>query len=160
MAAKTSQKKWIRAASNFFALIPSRSNWKYWRIFLVSNSKWLKQLYHCSEREKRKSFSHVHSSFIQRKTRKFQVVFVKQWQRNAPKSACAARAKLLFCCFSAVLVAVAVAVAKAPQCCLKMAPLKNAKLRCTAWNWLILRESRVAWNNKVSTKDKTKIVGK
>ena len=90
------------------------SNWKYWRIFLVSNSKWLKQLYHCSEREKRKSFSHVHSSFIQRKTRKFQVVFVKQWQRNAPKSACAARAKLLFCCFSVVLVAVAVAVAKAP----------------------------------------------
>ena len=41
-----------------------------------------------------------------------------------------------------------------------MAPLKNAKLRCTAWNRLILRQSRVAWNNKVSTKDKNKIVGR
>ena len=86
-ATKTSLKKWICAASNFIALIPSR---------LVRVWSW--NLKNCIkvQKKKKKVVVFCSPSSTKREIRTFQVVVVQRRQRNVQKKR-DARAKLLFC---------------------------------------------------------------
>ena len=99
-ATKTSLKKWIRAASNFIALIPYRLIRQFWPIFLELNSK---RLYQSSGKEKESCL--VFPSSTRREIGHFHVVVVQPRQRNVQKSVMHVRSccfaninQLLFCC--------------------------------------------------------------
>ena len=84
--------KGIRAASNFIALIPSRSIRQMLAIFLELNSEGL----HQSSGKEKESCCLVFPSSSKREISHFHVVFVQRRQRNVQKKR-DARAKLLFC---------------------------------------------------------------
>ena len=92
---KTSLKKWICTASNSFALIPSHS-----KSLMLTNCPFL-----------------VFMSFVRHEIRMFHVIILQQRQRNAEKVWCTCRVvvwPIYTYYFFAVVVAVAVVVAKAP----------------------------------------------
>ena len=91
-ASKTSLKKWICAASNFIALIPSRLIVWMLAIFFEADSKGLYQ----SSAEEKESCSLVFPSSTSREIRHFHVLVLQWRQRNVQKKL-DARAKLLFC---------------------------------------------------------------
>ena len=85
---KTSPKKWIRAVSNFIALIPTPLICQMMAIFFRG---WiLKGCIWVHERKKKISV------FCSRKIRTFHVVVVQRRQRNEQKKKRDARARLLF----------------------------------------------------------------
>ena len=90
---KASLKKWIRAASNFIALIPSRSIRQMLTFFVLElNSK---RLYRSSGKKKRKSSSCVHvlhKTWHQVFSRRSRAVTAKKCTKKPD-----ARAELLFC---------------------------------------------------------------
>ena len=101
-ATKTSLKKWICAASNFIALIPSRLIVWMLAIFFEADSK---GLYQSSAKEK-ESCCLVFQSSTNREIRHFHVLVLQWRQRNEQKSlmgvqsCCFANLNLLFFCRS------------------------------------------------------------
>ena len=85
--------QWIRATSNFIALIPTRSTRQILGLFWNLNSK---RLYQTSGKDKESRWL-VFTSWTKRETRHFHVVVVQRRQRNVQKSAVI---HLQSCCFS------------------------------------------------------------
>ena len=81
-ASKTSLKKWICAASNFIALIPSRLILRMLANFLEADSKGL----HQSSAKEKESCCFVFPSLTSREIRHFHVLVVQWRQRNVQKS--------------------------------------------------------------------------
>ena len=74
--------QWIRATSNFIALIPTRSTRQILALFWKLNSK---RLYQTSGKDKKSRWL-VFTSWTKREIRHFHVVVVQRRQRNAQKS--------------------------------------------------------------------------
>ena len=89
---KTSLKKWICAASNLIALIPSRWFVKCWPIFLELNSKGQ----HQSSGKEKESCCLVFPSSTKREIRQFHVVVVQRRKRNVQRSVMHVQS----CCFA------------------------------------------------------------
>ena len=85
--------QWIRATSNFIALIPTRSTRQILGLFWNLNSK---RLYQTSGKDKESRWL-VFTSWTKRETRHFHVVVVQRRQRNVQKSGVI---HLQSCCFS------------------------------------------------------------
>ena len=93
-ATKRSLKKWIRAALNFIALIPSRLiRQMLAKFFLELDSK---GLYFKVQEKGKGSCCLVFPSSTKREIRHFHVIVVQRRQRNVQKKR-DARARLLFC---------------------------------------------------------------
>ena len=98
---KTSLKKWICAASNFIALIPSRLIRQMLTNFLELNSKGL----HQSSGKEKESCCLLVPSSTKREIRQFHVVVVQRRKRNVQRSVmhvqscCFACLNLLLFCF-------------------------------------------------------------
>ena len=85
--------QWIRATSNFIALIPTRSTRQILGLFWNLNSK---RLYQTSGKDKESRWL-VFTSWTKRENRHFHVVVVQRRQRNVQKSGVI---HLQSCCFS------------------------------------------------------------
>ena len=85
--------QWIRATSNFIALIPTRSTRQILGLFGNLNSK---RLYQTSGKDKESRWL-VFTSWTKRENRHFHVVVVQRRQRNVQKSGVI---HLQSCCFS------------------------------------------------------------
>ena len=85
--------QWIRATSNFIALIPTRSTRQILALFWKLNSK---RLYQTSGKDKKSRWL-VFTSWTKREIRHFHVVVVQRRQRNVQKSGVI---QLQSCCFS------------------------------------------------------------
>ena len=85
--------QWIRATSNFIALIPTRSTRQILALFWNLSSK---RLYQTSGKDKESRWL-VFTSWTKRETRHFHVVVVQRRQRNVQKSGVI---HLQSCCFS------------------------------------------------------------
>ena len=85
--------QWIRATSNFIALIPTRSTRQILALFWNLNSK---RLYQTSGKDKESRWL-VFTSWTKREIRHFHVVVVQSRQRNVQKSGVI---HLQSCCFS------------------------------------------------------------
>ena len=92
-ATKTSIKKWIRAASNVIALIPSRLIHQMLANVLELNSK---GLYQSSGKEK-ESCCLVFLSSTKREIRHFHVVVVQRRPRNVQNAWCTCKSGFRFC---------------------------------------------------------------
>ena len=85
--------QWIRATSNFIALIPTRSTRQILGLFGNLNSK---RLYQTSGKDKESRWL-VFTSWTKREIKHFHVVVVQRRQRNVQKSGVI---HLQSCCFS------------------------------------------------------------
>ena len=85
--------QWIRATSNFIALIPTRSTRQILGLFWNLNSK---RLYQTSGKDKESRWL-VFTSWTKREIKHFHVVVVQRRQRNVQKSGVI---HLQSCCFS------------------------------------------------------------